>query len=565
MHGRIDMLNFVLCWHFHQPDYRTQEGIYFLPWTYLHAMKDYADMAAHLEAHPNMRAVVNFVPTLLEQLDDYGEQFRTGQIRDPLLARLIQPNPVALTRQEKLGLVESCFKLNLPTMLDPFPAYKRLQKVFHECQEAGDAGLDWLSDQYFVDLVTWYHLAWSGESVRRGHHHVLELMRKGAGFSLADRQYLFDLYGQVVTGLIGRYRAMAERGQIELSSTPHSHPIIPLLLDFDAAREARPELALPQAADYPGGIERSKVHLRAAKAVHKAHFGTEPRGFWPAEGGVSSTALELFATEQVRWVATGEGVLRHSLAKVGRDLHDRSAWLAQPYHLPSDGTACFFRDDHLSDLIGFEYKSWFSSDAVRHFMYQLEDSYRKAASPASVVSVVLDGENAWEYYPYNGYYFLSELYDALESQPDIRVTTFSEYLDLFPTHRAKLPTLVAGSWVYGDFTTWVGDPAKNRAWDLLCEAKQTYDRVMAEGSMDSATALLAESQLKSCESSDWFWWFGDYNPGESVVAFDQLYRAKLKSLYQCLGQPVPTVLDLPLCHGGGFAESGGAMRRGGSA
>jgi hypothetical protein len=74
------MLSLVFCWHFHQPDYRDADGRYQLPWAYLHAMKDYADMAAHLEAAPNMHCVVNFVPTLVEQLDDYARQFAQGEL-----------------------------------------------------------------------------------------------------------------------------------------------------------------------------------------------------------------------------------------------------------------------------------------------------------------------------------------------------------------------------------------------------------------------------------------------------------------------------------------------------
>lgn len=554
------VLQLVLCWHFHQPDYRNEAGVFFLPWTYLHAIKDYSDMAAHLEHHPNMRAVVNFVPTLLEQLDDYADQFRSGRIRDPLLAELIDPAPGILSRQDRLTLIENCFKMNLPTMLEPFPAYRRLYKLWQNAHEGDDAGLEWLSGEYLADLVTWYHLAWTGESVRRAHPLVLRLMEKGGHFTLEERQALFDLYGQIISGIVPRFRALAERGQVELSSTPHSHPIAPLLIDFKSAREARPELPLPDASHYSDGLQRARAHLQASTAVHVEHFGAPPGGFWPAEGGVSEAALHLFDEQGVRWVATGEGVLRHSL---GQDPGPKSSWLARPYHLPGDTTTCFFRDDHLSDLIGFEYKGWFSADAVRHFLHQIEETYRSSPLSHPVVSVILDGENAWEYFPYNGYYFLADLYEALEDHPSIRTTTFGDYLEDYPEARAVLPRLVAGSWVYGDFTTWMGDSAKNRAWGLLCQAKTAYDRVLASGVLSPDETLQAEAQLKSCESSDWFWWFGDYNPGDSVRAFDRLYRVKLQGLYRLLHLPVPEVLDHALCHGGGDAEGGGVMRRGG--
>jgi alpha-amylase/alpha-mannosidase (GH57 family) len=181
------VLNLNICWHFHQPDYRT-EGGYFLPWTYLHALKDYADMAAHLEAEPRMRAVVNFVPTLLEQLDDYATQLRGADVRDPLLAKLTDARLGRLSRQEKRALLERCFRLNPATMLEPFPGYRRLRDLWRQVEAYGDAGLDYLSGQYFADLVTWYHLAWTGETVRRRDPLVLSLMEKGSGFTPDDRR-----------------------------------------------------------------------------------------------------------------------------------------------------------------------------------------------------------------------------------------------------------------------------------------------------------------------------------------------------------------------------------------
>ena len=555
------MIHLVLCWHFHQPDYRTEDGHYFLPWTYLHAVKDYADMAGHLEAQPDMRAVVNFVPTLLEQLDDYVEQFRTGEIRDPLLAALVEPALDQLPRERRRALIESCFKLNFPTMVDPFPGYSRLSRLWQAAGENGEAEPDYFSGQYLADLVTWYHLAWTGETLRREHAWLVAMMEKGGGFELAERQELYRLIGQVIADLIPRYGALAERGQIELSSTPHSHPIAPLLIDFQSAREARPGLPLPAAKRYPDGPARVQAHVDAALAVHAEHFGKPPVGLWPAEGSLSAATLELFSRAGVRWAASGEGVLRHSLHQAGLDGGRPCAWLSRPCRLPGQQTVTFFRDDQLSDLIGFEYKGWFAQDAVRHFPRTLEDRYRQVTHADPVVTVILDGENAWEYYPYNGWYFLNELYQALATHPTLRVTTFSEYLDLFPDNVAELPVLTAGSWVYGDFTTWMGDQAKNRAWDLLCAAKSAYDQRLAE--LPAERRREAEQQLRSCESSDWFWWFGDYNPRDSVESFDNLYRAKLKRLYRLLGLPVPATLTLPLSGGGGHMEGGGVMRRGG--
>jgi alpha-amylase/alpha-mannosidase (GH57 family) len=189
------------------------------------------------------------------------------------------------------------------------------------------------------------------------------------------------------------------------------------------------------------------------------------------------------------------------------------------------------------------------------------------------VSVILDGENAWEHYPYNAYYFLGALYKALESHPAIRPTTFTAFL-LASAHGAaaagpppaamrELDQLVAGSWVYGNFSTWIGSRDKNRAWDLLCAAKQSFDLVEASGRLDAERLAAAEQQLADGEGSDWFWWFGDYNPSVSVASFDRLYRAKLAHLYRLIGLPVPVALSEPISQGQGDPEGGGSMRRAG--
>lgn len=578
-------LHLILCWHMHQPDYRNlTTGEYTLPWTYLHAMKDYTDMAYHLESHPKVRAVFNFVPVLLDQLEDYSRQFEEGRLRDPLLSLLGKEDLDRLPAVQRKLIFDSCFRSNHTRMIDPYPAYKRLWELFKHQESHGEAGLDYLSGQYLADLLVWYHLVWCGETVRRSHELVVRLMAKGSHFTLAERRHLFELIGKLIRGLIPRYRKLADSGQIELSTTPHYHPIVPLLIDFKAARESVPGVSLPEAACYPGGLKRATFHIASAIESHRDRFGVAPQGVWPAEGGVSQAAATVFADHGCRWMASGETVLVNSLRGLGADqpLPDRMSYLYRPYRLAlgDHELVSFFRDDRLSDRIGFEYANWFGRDAVDNFIHELEGIWRHTPEGESpVVSVILDGENAWEYYPYNGYYFLSEMYDALENHPFIRTTTFKDYLDGSVANNGmqaelplglnagpgadpaigELPYLVAGSWVYGTFSTWIGSPEKNRAWDLLCAAKQSFDLVIGRLSKEEAERALR--QLADCEGSDWFWWFGDYNPQHSVESFDKLYRDNLANLYRLLKLPVPDELNEPISHGGGHPEAGGAMRR----
>jgi alpha-amylase/alpha-mannosidase (GH57 family) len=559
----------------HQPDYRdTTTNEYVLPWTYLHAIKDYSDMAFHLEENPKARVTFNFVPILLEQLEDYTLQFKQNNIRDPLLALLVKEDLAGINHEQCHLIVQSCFKSHHEKMLSPFPHYQRLLQIFLLVEPmVGADEFHYLSAQYKADLLVWYHLAWCGESLRRTNKTVQALMTKGVLFTFEDRQALFKVIADTISDLIPRYKALMHAKQIEISTTPYYHPILPLLIDFKSTIDAMPYAPLPKYAKYAGGQSRAAAHVKAANQYHENLFGQKPRGMWPAEGGVSNAALSLMAEHGVEWAATGQAVLANSLLKSQLGLADKSEYLYQPYRVTNgkQDILCFFRDDNLSDKIGFEYAKIHTPDAVADFIKTLEHIQQANEDKVSkVVSVILDGENAWEYYPYNGYYFLNELYAALANHPDIEMTTFSDIVDLYQSAEYKkqansapvLPQIAAGSWVYGTFSTWIGSKDKNAAWDLLCEAKKVYDRVITENGISAEKLAKIDRQLAICEGSDWFWWFGDYNSTDSVESFDQLYRRNLINLYTLLNQPVPAALHKTISAGGGNADNAGTMRRG---
>ena len=561
-------IDLVLLWHMHQPDYRLAgpdgSDTFVLPWTYLHAIKDYADMAAHLERHPGMRAVVNFVPILLEQIEDYAEQCATGQLRDPLLASLARSDLGTLSPAERGALAAACFRVNHTTMLQPYPHYRRLHELYELASADGDAGLAYLSGEYLSDLVTWYHLAWCGETERRARAPIARLLSRGSGFDLADRRALLAEIGEILGGLIGRYRALGHDGRIELSATPYAHPLAPLLLDFASARHSQPEALLPQTPAYPGGRSRLESQIDAARQSHAARFGASPNGMWPAEGAVSDAVIGLLGNAGCGWAASSESVLANS---IGREAFaaERDRHLHRPYRVDGHVPLLFFRDERLSDLIGFEYSRWHGSDAVGHFIAELERIATAAPEgERPVVSVILDGENAWEYYPYNGYYFLDHLYGSLCAHEWIRPVTFAELAGARAHRAQRLPALTAGSWVHGTLSTWIGDPEKNRAWDLLCAAKSCFDLAVAGDRLSAAARDAAAAQLARCESSDWFWWLGAHNPPATTAVFDRLFRANLARLYGLLGTPAPAELDAPIGKGGGDPEHGGTMRRAGA-
>jgi alpha-amylase/alpha-mannosidase (GH57 family) len=566
-------LRVVLCWHMHQPQYRDAlSGEFLLPWTYLHGIKDYVDMAQHLEAVPGAMAVVNFSPVLLEQVDDYnvalGAWLRTGQrLPDPLLAVLADGLPADRSRWP--GLVRAYLRANREHLVDRFPAYRELAARAQPWTANGgdpDPSLDpplGEDDAGFVlDLAVWYHLAWFGESVRRGDPRVQALLDKARGFDAADRRVVLEVVADVLAGIVPRYRRLMGTGQVELSVTPWGHPIVPLMLDFGSARESLPDAPLPAEAGYPDGEGRARWHVARAIQEFTRVFGVRPRGCWPAEGAVSTATWRLLESFGFDWIATGEGVLRGSLERAGLDPAPTRMHL--PYRLPGVRTRCFFRNERLSDLIGFTYSKWHGDDAVANFVHQLEQlAHEYRDDPSRTVAVILDGENAWEHYPYNAWYFLRGLYEKLADHPRLRLATFSQAL-AEESATGELAEIVAGSWVHGTLSTWIGSEQKNRAWEMLCDAKRMFDQVVVEGGLSDDEQRRAELQLGVCEGSDWAWWFGDYNPAATVASFDALYRRHLTALYRLLGEAPPAYLAAAFATGGGDAEGGGTMRRAGT-
>jgi len=572
-----DKLKVVLCWHMHQPEYRDlRKNEFQLPWTYLHVIKDYVDMVDHLETIPGARSVVNFTPTLLEQIEDYKQQVNSflqhnTRLRDPLLANLTA-RKLPSSPPLRLQIIHDCLRANRERLIDRFPAYQKLADMAHWFIKNPDT-IYYLTDQYLFDLLTWHHLAWMGETVKRDDQRIKRLISKENDYTLNDRYLLLEVIGETLNTIIERYRRLAQSGQIELSVTPYAHPIMPLMLDLHSAREAMPDVPLPENTSYPGGKDRVHWHIKKGLDIFKNHFGFKPIGCWPSEGGVSDETLEILSEYDFQWTATGGSVLNNSLSKadmmdeVYNDIGVHRAYTIKP-HAPLDSKKkhkpinCFFRDDGLSDLIGFTYSKWHADDAVGNLLEHLETIYsHRADQRGRVVSIILDGENAWEYYPENGYYFLTALYQRLVEHENIELTTFSECVN-GNSKPTQLPSIVAGSWVYGSFSTWIGDQAKNRGWDMLIEAKRCFDEVMLRGELDLGQLSRAEQQLAVCEGSDWFWWFGDYNPAESVSSFESLFRLNLSILYQYLGVLPPSYLTQVFTQGSGAPAAGGTMRPG---
>ncbi|MFN4263804.1 MAG: glycoside hydrolase [Thioalkalivibrionaceae bacterium] len=573
----------AVMWHMHQPWYRdAQDGAFSLPWVWLHAIKDYADMIALLEAQPAMRCTVNFAPILLEQIDEYArrltqwQQHHSEQQKTPnaidheaptgdvLLDALLQPATIPNDAHGRARLVQVCTRAFRPRMIDPWPEFcRRLDLAIHLAEHRQN-DLELLPQAFFHDLVARYVLAWCGVSVRKTYA-LDSLLNSPVPIAANELSRLIAALRDTLATLLSRYRSAAERGQIELSMTPYAHPIVPLLLDFSVMHCARPDAPEPTAPGYPHGEPRARWHFDEGLSVFEQHFGRRPDGVWLSEGALSDDAVRLADQYGFVWAASGESVWAKSRHRSGLPVENEARrTLFTPHQLPGCQIRLLFRDDGLSDAIGFIYKDMPAEQAVSELLTHLENIARFAHDqhePSPIVSIVLDGENAWEYYDNNGWDFLTALYDALAKHPLLIPVTLSEAARLTPAE--PLPELCAGSWVHGTLDTWIGEPAKNRAWDLLVDAKRAVDRITAERVLSADDRRWIERQLAICEGSDWFWWFAEGPVAAGAHDFDALYRQQLRQLYQRLGLPIPPNVDQPLLGDMiGHVENAGTMQRG---
>ena len=530
MNASRPAVDLLLIWHFHQPDYRepvTRRAR--LPWVRLHAAKDYLDMARRLEAHPRVRATFNVVPVLADQLENAAEG-----MPDTLLDALARPVETLedATRRE---IADRCVMLPRHA-LERWP---ELRKHVDQARRRRMAGIE-VSDEELVALETGFLLAWIDPSFL-GEPEAARAIERRERWTVRERDDLLALHGRLTAQVLPAWRALGERGQIELSVSPYYHPILPLLVDIASARRARPDLALPR--EPFAAPEDARRQVESALARHRECFGQAPRGMWPSEGSVSPEVAAIAAGAGLRWLASDEGVLMRSLPAAER----MRAALYRPWRVPTPAgdIALLFRDRELSDRIGFVYQQWQAGDAVKDFLERLRriGQEHKGDTPPAV-SVILDGENCWEGYAEDGGPFLDQLYEALESAEDIRTRTPADLLE----GRADLPTLAqlhSGSWIDADFHIWVGHSEKNRAWDLLAQARRDLAGETGEGVLEG---------LLRAEGSDWFWWLGDDHHTLDKHLFDELFLAQLAAAYRAAGRLAPSTLGAPIVPAPGERE-----------
>ena len=537
------MTRVALLWHMHQPFYQDLvTGEHTLPWVRLHALKDYYGMVALTRDFPQLRMTFNLVPSLLVQL----EAFAADRAHDQSLALSLKP-AAQLTDEERTFIVGQFFHAQRSRMIDAHPRYAELLRKRDRVGNGHAAAARAFGEGDLRDLQVWHKLAWIDPLYVAGDERTRTLLEKGRGFSEEDKLTLREIELDLLRAVIPEYAAAAARGQIELSTSPFYHPILPLLCDTDVYLRTHPHSKMPrQRFRHP---EDAAEQLRRAVVYHTSTFGSRPRGVWPSEGSVSDAVVPLAHSAGFEWMATDELILGRSLGQVlTRDAQghlQQPDVLYRPYLVRAGEreVACLFRDHVLSDLIGFTYAGWGATDAATDFTNRLVEAGRRfskrTGGTEAVIPVILDGENAWEHFEGGGRPFLRALYASLTSHPELRTVTMSEAC---AGASAVLNGISPGSWINGDFYIWIGHPDDHRAWGQLAEARQALD---APGpSADAAAVDRAREELLIAEGSDWFWWYGDDHSSEHDLAFDDLFRRHLRNVYRALDKPVPEELFL---------------------
>ena len=539
----------VILWHQHQPFYKDLvTGQYRLPWTRLHGLKDYYGMVKLLDEFPQVHQTFNLVPSLIQQIQDYV----SGGAQDPFLQVASRPAK-DLTPEERRFALQYLFQANPVNVIGRYPRYRELFEKFRSAGSSPEHAEKYFLPQDFTDLQVLSQIGWFDEYFLE-EKDIAAIVSKGRNFTLEDQRQVIAWERELLDRVLPVHKSAADQGLIEISTSPFYHPILPLVCDTQMGAVSSPGLPLPQNR-YRHPEDASEQLLRGLD-LHEKVFGIRPHGVWPSEGSVSEEVLGIAQKLGVKWMATDEGVLGRTLGTFfARDgngyLNSEMAHrLYTIYRYENAGAEMnlLFRDHTLSDLIGFVYSGMPPQEAANNLIHKIRESAQPLVRNGqdAIVPIILDGENAWEYYPKSGREFLRRFYEGLQNDPGIEAVTVSEAIERHH-NKGHLKSLVPGSWINANFNVWIGAPEDNKAWDYLYEARNFYAREAA-GATD-AQRQLAWEEILIAEGSDWNWWYGPEHHSANDRDFDELYRKHLSNVYQALGGVPPDYLAQPITGG----------------
>src|SRR5271169_797825 len=424
----MSVLRVIILWHQHQPYYKDLvTGEYRLPWVRLHALKDYYGMVKLLDEFPDVHQTFNLVPSLITQIQDYV----AGTAQDPFLEVAAKPAK-ELTASERRFALQYLFQANPVNLIGRYPRYHELFERFRGAGDSAERAEKYFQPQDLTDLQVLSQIAWFDEFFLEDPN-IAALIKKSRGYSLDDQSYVVAHQRALLGRVLPAHAAAAQKGRIEISTSAFYHPILPLVCDTNVGAVSSPGLPLPQNRfRHP---EDARQQLVRALDLHQKVFGVRPQGVWPSEGSVSEEVLAIAHSLGINWMATDEGVLGRSTGvffqrdgngRLPAPLADR-LYNIHRYENGQTTMHMVFRDHTISDLIGFVYSGMDPGEAAGHLLHNIKEAAQPVLAQGrdAVVSVILDGENAWEYYPKSGREFLRRFYDAVQ-RDGLEAVTVSE-------------------------------------------------------------------------------------------------------------------------------------------
>jgi alpha-amylase/alpha-mannosidase (GH57 family) len=513
----------IFLWHMHQPCYKhPTQNYYILPWVRLHGVKDYYGMAKTVEKCDKAKAAFNFSGVLIDQILDYAQ----NGARDYYL-NLTLKNPAYLKKEEKKFIIDRFFSVNFERFVRKNFRYQQLHNKKLSPKQK-------FTDQDIADLQVLFNLCWFHPYTVKADRNLRGIIKKGRDYNKDDKEYVIKKQYGIIAKIIPLYKKLIADKKIEVTLTPYHHPIMPLIYDTDILKEfsylKKPAARFSAPAD-------CIWHLRKAKDSFQKAFGLNVEGSWPSEGSVSENVVSIYGNEGFKWIATDEAILFKSLTTdyVSYDMiKNQRQLIYRPYKFK--GVNMFFRDRNLSDAMSFIYQGWedpvfAAKDLIEHF--KRTHNHIKKISKERVITIIMDGENAWEYYKNNGTDFLEAIYSGIEESHELSTTTPSEFIK---SNRSRdLERLSPGSWINGDFAVWIGAVKNNSYWRMLRRVKDLVDKSKLEPNVLEEV----KKYLYLLEGSDWYWWntFEDTS-GE----FKNIFFQYMEKIYTLLGRKVPAYI-----------------------
>jgi len=558
-----DALNLAIIFHQHQPYYKNKlTGMVEMPWVRVHGMTEYVDSPGIL-SNTDTKVTYNLVPSFIEQLLDYSENGVLDVHTD--IARRSwnsagYPNATALElhTMQFQSFWNSGWIYNVTADDSRVgwlqPSSERYSELYdmtlHNLKPATIMDDTLLGPQDFLDLqVLWYLYQFSPSYVQGQYNSshrdqgLIDLFMQNGQYTLADLTYVLDAQESHMSNILPMYSELAASEQIELTTTPYYHPIMPLLMmdgwTFEDGIRVNKD-------SWPEDVTK---HLETGMDLFEQELGFRPTGMWPSEQSVSPPMVQPVADVGIEWMVTDELNLEESTDLNGNTIDVSVASnLATPWVV--DDVAVVFRDRVISDRIAFQYGSMTPEAAVSDFLAYCDNIRQQLLDEGKdpsdhLLTVALDGEN-WMFmsefqHQDNGRPFTEEWFGRLTTHPTIVTTTPGEFLEKNLT-LPEIDVIGTGSWIDGTLSTWAGEAEESLAWQRLVEARQALVAFESENPNHSGLDAAWES-LYIAEGSDWFWWYGlDQDSGYDEM-WDVLFKVHLSNIYRAINIDLPPYLQ----------------------